>query len=73
MAATDPRREENFRWHNMGLTNTPTNADEYPVEFLYREALSQDQLLEALLALLKRAGPLLEPPLASLESGGVLE
>ena len=25
MAATDPRREENFRWHNMGLTNTPTN------------------------------------------------
>jgi type I restriction enzyme R subunit len=48
MAATDPCREENFRWHNMGLTNTPTNADEYPVEFLYREVLSQDQLLEAL-------------------------
>ena len=48
MAATDPRREENFRWHNMGLTNTPTNPDEYPVEFLYREVLSQDQLLEAL-------------------------
>jgi hypothetical protein len=48
MAATDPRKEENFRWHNMGLTNTPTNAGEYPVEFLYREVLSQDQLLEAL-------------------------
>ena len=48
MAATDPRKEENFRWHNMGLTNTPTNANEYPVEFLYREVLSQDQLLEAL-------------------------
>lgn len=48
MAATDPRQEENFRWHNMGLTNTPTHADEYPVEFLYREVLSQDQLLEAL-------------------------
>jgi type I restriction enzyme R subunit len=48
MAATDPRRVENFRWHNMGLTNTPTNADEYPVEFLYREVLSQEQLLEAL-------------------------
>ncbi len=47
-AATDPRQEQNFRWHNMGLTNTPTNADEYPVEFLYREVLSQDQLLEAL-------------------------
>jgi type I restriction enzyme R subunit len=48
MAATDPRKEENFRWHNMGLTNTPTNANEYPVEFLYREVLSQEQLLEAL-------------------------
>src|SRR5207249_11006198 len=48
MAATDPRREENFRWHNMGLTNVPTNPDEYPVEFLYREVLSREQLLEAL-------------------------
>ena len=48
MAATDPRKPENFRWHNMGLTNTPTNASEYPVEFLYREVLSQAQLLEAL-------------------------
>jgi len=48
MAATDPCREENFRWHNMGLTNTPTNPDEYPVEFLYREVLSKEQLLEAL-------------------------
>jgi len=48
MAATDPRKEENFRWHNMGLTNTPKIPEEYPVEFLYREVLSQDQLLEAL-------------------------
>jgi type I restriction enzyme, R subunit len=48
MAATDPRKEENFRWHNIGLTNTPTNADEYPVEFLYREVLSQEHLLDAL-------------------------
>jgi len=48
MAATDPCREENFRWHNMGLTNTPMNPDEYPVEFLYREVLSKEQLLEAL-------------------------
>lgn len=47
-AATDPRQEQNFRAHNMGLTNTPTNADEYPVEFLYREVLSREQLLEAL-------------------------
>lgn len=49
MAATDPRREENFRWHNTGLTNLPqTNPNEYPIEFLYREVLSKDQLLEAL-------------------------
>lgn len=48
MGATDPREEKNFRWHNMGLTNTPTNPNEYPVEFLYCEVLSQEQLLEAL-------------------------
>ena len=45
MAATDPRREENFRWHNTGLTNTPQNPAEYPAEFLYREVLSKEQLL----------------------------
>jgi len=48
MAATAPHREENFRWHNMGLTNKPMNPNEYPVEFLYREVLSRVQLLEAL-------------------------
>lgn len=48
MAATDPRREENFRWHNTGLTNEPFTDGEYPVEFLYREVLSKDRLLEAL-------------------------
>jgi type I restriction enzyme R subunit len=48
MAATDPRRIENFRWHNMGLTNVADNPDEYPVEFLYKTVLSKDQLLEAL-------------------------
>jgi type I restriction enzyme, R subunit len=48
MAATDPRQEQNFRWHNMGLTNTAQTSTEYPVEFLYREVLSKEQLLEAL-------------------------
>jgi type I restriction enzyme R subunit len=50
MAATDPRREQNFRWHNMGLTNEAITKDgsEYPVEFLYREVLAKDPLLEAL-------------------------
>ena len=47
-AATDPRHEENFRWHNMGLTNKATVDTEYPVEFLYREVLGRDALLEAL-------------------------
>jgi type I restriction enzyme R subunit len=48
MAATDPCREENFRWHNTGLTNKAHTKGEYPVEFLYREALSKEHLLEAL-------------------------
>jgi len=48
MAATDPCRAENFRWHNSGLTNTPITEGEYPVEFLYREVLSKNQLLEML-------------------------
>ncbi|MCI0485678.1 MAG: DEAD/DEAH box helicase family protein [Blastocatellia bacterium] len=50
MAATDPRQEQNFRWHNMGLTNEPltTDGSQYPVEFLYREVLSREHLLEAL-------------------------
>ena len=50
MAATDPRREQNFRWHNTGLANVAITQDgsEYPVEFLYREVLAKDALLEAL-------------------------
>ena len=54
MAATDPRREENFRWHNSGLTNTAQTAGAYPVEFLYREVLSKESLLEALAFFLVR-------------------
>ena len=48
MVATDPRRVENFRWFNSGLINKPLTEGEYPVEFLYREALSRDRILEAL-------------------------
>jgi len=48
MVATDPRRAENFRWFNSGLTNKPLTEGEYPIEFLYREALSKDRILEAL-------------------------
>lgn len=46
--ATDPRREDNFRWFNAGLINAPLTEGEYPVEYLYREVLSPDRLLEAL-------------------------
>jgi type I restriction enzyme R subunit len=52
MAATDARREQNFRWHNTGLANTAQTPGEYPVEFLYREVLSKEHLLEALSFLL---------------------
>ena len=45
--ATDPRRETNFRWFNSGLANHPDTDGEYPIEFLYREVLSLDSLLEA--------------------------
>lgn len=46
--ATDPRQEQNFLWFNSGLTNEPITKGEYPVEFLYREVLSKDRILEAL-------------------------
>lgn len=46
--ATDPREAKNFRWFNTGLTNEPLTEGEYPVEFLYREVLSKERLLEAL-------------------------
>lgn len=48
MAATDPCRVENFRWYNTWLTNEPLTEGEYPIEYLYREVLSKDQLLEML-------------------------
>lgn len=48
MVATDPRREGNFRWFNTGLSNRPMTEGEYPVEYLYREVLGKDRLLENL-------------------------
>ncbi|QDV62758.1 DEAD/DEAH box helicase family protein [Crateriforma conspicua] len=55
MVATDPSREKNFRWFNTGLTNEPTTDGEYPVEYLYRQVLSQESLLEAIAFYLVRA------------------
>jgi hypothetical protein len=48
MAATDPRRTQNVRRHNTGFSNQPATLGEYPVEFLCREVLSKEHLLEAL-------------------------
>ena len=48
MVATDPRREENFRWHNAGLENKVETEGEYPIEYLYRDAFSKDAILEYL-------------------------
>ncbi|MBI5797161.1 MAG: type I restriction endonuclease subunit R, partial [Planctomycetes bacterium] len=48
MVATDPSNENKFRWHNSGLTNKADNEKEYPVEFLYRDVLSKDSIMEAL-------------------------
>jgi len=53
--ATDPRAEKNFRWFNTGLINQEQTEGEYPVEFLYREVLSKDSLLEAVSFYLVRA------------------
>jgi type I restriction enzyme R subunit len=47
MVATDPKRKENFGWFNTGLTNVPLTEGEYPIEFLYREVLSQERIPEA--------------------------
>ena len=48
MVATDPRAEKNFRWYNTGLENKAENDNEYPVEFLYRDVLAKETILEAL-------------------------
>ncbi len=48
MIATDPSREENFRWYNSGLTNKTDDPNEYPIEYLYRFVLSPESIFEAL-------------------------
>jgi type I restriction enzyme R subunit len=53
--ATDPRAETNFRWFNTGLSNQAATAGEYPVEFLYRQVLARDSLLDAIAFDLVRA------------------
>lgn len=44
--ATNPVAESNFIPFNQGLTNKEENQGEYPIEFLYRDILSKDFVLE---------------------------
>lgn len=47
-AATNPRNEKNFRWFNAQLINKAETEGEYPVEHLYRHALSKDSIVHYL-------------------------
>lgn len=42
--ATDPSSEKNFRWFNAQLFNKAETEGEYPVEHLYRHALSKENI-----------------------------
>lgn len=46
--ATDPGSENNFRWFNAALINIAENEGEYPVEHLYRYALSKENIAKYL-------------------------
>jgi type I restriction enzyme R subunit len=46
--ATNPFLENNFMPFNEGLTNKEENEGEYPIEFLYKNVLSKDWVLEYL-------------------------
>ncbi|MEW6999119.1 DEAD/DEAH box helicase family protein [Colwelliaceae bacterium BS250] len=42
--ATNPCTEKNFRWFNASLNNKAENVGEYPVEHVYRHALSPENI-----------------------------
>lgn len=46
--ATDPRSEKNFRWFNAQLINQAETEGEYPIEYLYRDALSKESIAKYL-------------------------
>lgn len=46
--ATNPFQESNFMPFNQGLVNTEDTKGEYPIEFLYKNVLSKDWILEFL-------------------------
>lgn len=46
--ATSPNSENNFRWFNAELVNKAETEGEYPVEHLYRHALSKENIAKYL-------------------------
>jgi len=46
--ATNPQLDTNFRWFNAALVNKAETEGEYPIEHLYRDALSKDSILKYL-------------------------
>lgn len=46
--ATDAKSEKNFRWFNAQLVNKSETEGEYPVEHLYRHALSKENIAKYL-------------------------
>jgi type I restriction enzyme R subunit len=46
--ATDPTSDKNFRWFNAELVNKAETEGEYPVEHLYRHALSKENIAKYL-------------------------
>ena len=46
--ATNPNSENNFRWFNAELVNKAETYEEYPVEHLYRHALSKENIAKYL-------------------------
>lgn len=46
--ATNPNSEKNFRWFNAELMNKAETEGEYPVEHLYRHALSKENIAKYL-------------------------
>jgi len=46
--ATNPCNEKNFRWFNAQLVNKAENEGEYPIEHLYRHALSKESIVHYL-------------------------
>lgn len=46
--ATNPNSEKNFRWFNAELVNKSETKGEYPVEHLYRHALSKENIAKYL-------------------------